>query len=213
MPLLLTPRGLADAGQRLVREFCSTNGYSCPALIEPTKDSLNARLRGYYHVNSCAFYRQRTAHEPTPGIYVMVDKCARPGYAAQAWSWPGYVIDRTPYGVYAHELGHHFDFVLTTKLNMKKRNGKLLWFCESLMKETKEPKLTNYCPNPAEWFAEMFRLFLTNSELLKELRPKTHEGIFCHLNPVEMRPWQKVLVGAPERTIAQAAKKIQEANK
>ena len=35
--------------------------------------------------------------------------------------------------------------------------------------------LTSYCPNNAEWFAEMFRLSITNSQLLQQLRPRTYK--------------------------------------
>lgn len=202
MPLILTPRGLADAGRKLVFKFCQVNGLKQPLLIEPTNGDEDPLLRGYYHVNSCAFYRERTSYTKEPAIYVMVDKCARPGYAAQAWSWPGYVIDRTPYGVYAHELGHHIDAMLTKKPD---------WFCQRIMRASGEPKLTNYCPNPAEWFAEMCRLFITNPDLLCRVRPKTYLLLIQHLQPVEWRPWETVLKGAPERTVAQAAKKITQA--
>lgn len=42
------------------------------------------------------------------------------------------------------------------------------------MEESGELPITSYAPNPAEWFAEIFRLFVTNHGLLKQLRPKTY---------------------------------------
>lgn len=46
-------------------------------------------------------------------------------------------------------------------------------YSEIVMNESGEKPLTSYCPNPAEWFAEMFRLFMTNAKLLECVRPKT----------------------------------------
>lgn len=190
MPLILTKQGMVDAGKRLVTRFCEANRLPVPDICELTpEDSL-------YHVGSCAFYRWKR-------ICIMVDKCGQLGYGGMRWSWPGYVIDRTPYGVLAHECAHHVDLCLG---NFK---GKY-WseFGEGLMKESGEEKLTNYCPNPAEWFAEMGRLFITNPNLLRLVRPITYRLLRKRLIPIETRPWEVVLRHAPERTRAMAKKKI-----
>lgn len=196
MPLLLTPEGLATAGQSLVTRFCQVNNLVVPQLIELTSEDQ------LYYLGTCGFYRRNKIH-------VMTSKCARPGRGGMAWSWPGYVIDRTPYGVYAHELGHHCDVLLGEGLGI--RSGKY-WsdFSTKLMNQSGEPKLTNYCPNPSEWFAEMMRLFITNSDLLRCARPKTYKLLTDYLTPVVTQPWRKVLASAPERTKVMALKKIKE---
>lgn len=194
MPLVLTKTGLADAGERLVTRFCKANGLVVPSIVRLTPESSDL-----YYVGSCAFYRRNR-------ICIMLPKCAHPGTAGMAWSWPGYIIDRTPYGVLAHETGHHVD------LSKGERPGRY-WseLGERIMKESGEAKLTNYCPNPAEWFAEMSRLFITNPDLLRLIRPVTYRLLRGFLEPVETRPWRKVLAGAPPRTIAVAEKRIREA--
>ena len=42
-----------------------------------------------------------------------------------------------------------------------------------LRRESGERQITSYCPNDAEWFAEIMRLFITNHALLYTIRPKT----------------------------------------
>lgn len=120
-----------------------------------------------------------------------------------AWSFPGYVIDRTPYGVLQHEQGHAVDFLCGT-------GGGAYFsdFSQTVRKLAGEERLTNYCPNDAEWFAEMFRLFVTNSDLLRRVRPRTFGLLRTYFRPVIDHDWRVVLRDAPDRTIEQALKKI-----
>jgi hypothetical protein len=155
------------------------------------QDPIAARL------GTCAFYRH---HQTT----IWIPACANIGYGGRAWSYPGYVIDRTPYGVLQHELGHAADLAKGIG-----RSGYYSNFSVNMRKAAQEDRITGYCPNDAEWFAEMFRLFVTNSDLLKKLRPRTYAALKEHFKPVIDKPWRKVLKDAPERTIAQAAKKIE----
>ena len=69
-------------------------------------------------------------------------------------------------------------------------------------------KLTNYCPNDAEWFAEIFRLFVTNSDLLRLIKPRTYSELRKLYKPVIDDPWRLVLKDAPERTLLAASNKI-----
>ncbi|TWA73960.1 hypothetical protein FBZ83_12627 [Azospirillum brasilense] len=103
-----------------------------------------------------------------------------------------------PYGVLAHELGHHVDVLRSTTVDRYRGN-----FSADLRRQASEPKLTNYCPDDGEWFAEMFRLFVTNPDLLRGLRPRTYAALiergFC---PVFCSDdWRTRLAGAPARTI------------
>ena len=56
--------------------------------------------------------------------------------------------------------------------------------------------MTGYYPNDNEWFAEMFRLFVTNPDLLRLLRPCTHALMVARWLTVETRTWDVVLAGA-----------------
>ena len=107
-----------------------------------------------YNLATCGFYRPTTIH-------IMVEKCAARGFGGRAWSWPGYAVDRTPYGVIQHELGHHVDSIRFKA--PKAIFSKLIW------EESKEAPLTGYLGTDKdevtfymEWFAENFRLFVTN---------------------------------------------------
>lgn len=180
----MTRDEMAARGAALVALFCRANKLPAP------------RLHGMVPVRgACGLYRARGHH-----IHVDTARCARLGWGGPAWSWPGYIIDRTPYGVHAHEMGHHIDHVMGgVALVARLAAG--------------EDRLTNYCPNNGEWFAEMCRLFATNPALLAAVRPATYNHLTGRLGlkPVEQRPWPVVLAGAPARTLAMAARRISEA--
>lgn len=117
-------------------------------------------------------------------IVVDVQRCARPGYGGRAWSWPGYKVDRTPYGVVCHELGHHW--------HLSGAEPRKLEHEFRLAVRGEEP-VTNYAPDTGEEIAESFRLFTTNPSLLAAIRPETHAFLRSRLEPVEARSWREVL--------------------
>ena len=139
----------------------------------------------------------------------MVPKCAAKGYGGRAWSWPGYVIDRTPFGVLQHELGHHVDA-------LKFKDGEV--FSKTLHSFSQEPPLTGYLGTDKqaltfymEWFAENFRLFVTNPALCQTLRPKFFQGMLGQgFKPLVLGTWEERLqqLNATPRIVAQARKKI-----
>lgn len=188
----LSKPGLAQQGIILITDFCDLNGIKAPAVLAMS-DSEVKTFGG-----TCAYYRPSY-------IKLNVGACAAPGYGGRAWSWPSYVIDRTPYGVYAHELGHHVDVKLS-KIRGRYRGD----FSINLRATTLEQRITNYCPDDGEWFAEIFRLFVTNPDLLRRIRPKTYDMLSKILKPVTLGSWEEVLHrnGATDRIIGQARKKI-----
>lgn len=176
-------------GCSLLYEFCDKNSIQYPTINKIKKKD--------WYFSVCAYYRKDT-------INICVEKCTHIGTANRAWSYPGYVIDRTPYGVVAHELGHHIDLELGDD-----KGAYFSDFSSKMRAKTKEVKLTNYCPNDAEWFAEMFRLFVTNPDLLRLLRPKTFRAILdTGLQPRNDDTWDDVLFLSPERTYTMTEKKI-----
>lgn len=180
---------LLAAGVGLAKAFCETNSLKLPSLEVVTPAS-------WRFSSTCAYYRPET-------VTICVERCAHIGHGGQAWSYPGYVIDRTPYGVVQHELGHHVDYVRSETKGAYGGD-----FSVKMRQAADEPKLTNYCPNDWEWFAEMFRLFVTNSDLLRAVRPRTYALLRdTGLEPVVTEPWREILKAAPERTIEMAARK------
>lgn len=178
-------RTLFERGVDLHVDFCRANHLRPPPVIE---SDLPGRL------GTCAFYRPDR-------IVITVAKCAAVGLAGASWSFPGYVIDRTPYGVLQHEQGHAVDVLCG--------GGRAYYsgFSAAVRKMSGEAKLTNYCPNDAEWFAEMFRLFVTNSDLLRVVRPRTYGILRGYFRPVVDRPWRVILEGAPDRVFDQVIRK------
>lgn len=201
---------LSEHGEDTMRRFCEINNLPVPEVRYLTKEDR------HYHLGTCAFYRPHT-------ISIAVDKCARNGYGGRAWSWPGYVIDRTPYGVFQHELGHHVDnhfFDASLMVNPASCYG--LFSYRIYMESGAEKPLTGYLGTDKErqtfymeWFAEIFRLFVTNPQLLEEVRPGAHKALRARLQPVHLVPWGTVLWShyAPERIVKMAEKKIAEVAK
>jgi len=180
-------------GCERVQLFCEVNGLSTPKIAAHEVED--------WRVGACAYYRNDT-------IKICLSACATPCTESQSrnWNWPGSTTDREPYGVLCHELGHHCDRV----------SGKRQWsygseYCQEVMKESREEPITSYCPNPAEWFAEIFRLFVTNSALLKLLRPKTHAILLRKFKPVSNEDWVaelSTIYEAPPRILLNLKKKI-----
>lgn len=178
-------------GIALMQQFCEANSLVVPAV--------NVRAKAEWRFDVCAYYR------PTY-IEVCLDKCALIGTAGMQWSYPGYTVDRTPYGVIQHELGHHVDVTLSTRVNQYRGD-----FSINLRKETGEKPISGYCPNDGEWFAEIFRLFVTNPNLLRAIRPETYKRLSDRFVPVVSDSWEVVMAQAPDRTMAACAKKVGEA--
>lgn len=185
----MTKNDLFSTGMELLQEFCSANTLTQPAVRAVLRED-------WRFPQTCAYYRSSM-------ITICIPACSPLGMGGRAWSWPGYVIDRTPHGVLQHELGHYVDQLLSERKGSYGGD-----FSTRVRDRAGEEKLTNYCPNDWEWFAEMFRLFVTNSDLLRVVRPKTHSLLKEHFRPVVDAPWREVLRNAPARTIEMAAKKM-----
>lgn len=182
---------LATMGHSVMATFCERNSVVPPTIrqVEPSA----------WIVGPCAYYRRGVTS-------ICVPKCAAIGTAGRAWSYPGYTVDRTPYGVLQHELGHHVDVTRSTR-----RGNYYGDFGVQLRAVSGEKPITSYCPNDAEWFAEMFRVFVTNPDLLRLVRPRTHRELRACFEPVFEDTWRDRLKDAPARTITAAERHIEAA--
>lgn len=90
------------------------------------------------------------------------------------------IDDSSPYGIAAHELGHHWTFI---------QGRKTLW---SLWPKTE--RLTEYEPCVEEAIAESFRLFMCNPDALLRLRPERYTFFLSRgLQPIERRGFLQVM--------------------
>lgn len=178
-------------GLAVMTGFCEQN-----SLPTPTVRQFH---RSQWSFGACAYYRRDVTT-------ICVEKCAAAGTAGRQWSFPGYTVDRTPYGVLQHELGHHVDVLRGSKPGA-------YWseFSAAVRGTTGEKAITSYCPNDAEWFAEMFRVFVTNPDLLRLVRPRTHRELRQCFEPLFTDTWRDRLSGAPDRTITAAERHIEAA--
>jgi len=163
---------LANLGVNIATMFCEKNNIRMPTLhiLDDENDPEYQKIKRFA---TCGYYRRNH-------VYVGVGLCAHqnPNY-----SWAGFISDRTPYGVIQHELGHHVDEV-KTGVDIYRNRGAML-FSTEIRKRSGEKRITSYCPNDMEWFAEIFRLFVTNPDLLSKIRPKTYAALIdSGLKPV-----------------------------
>lgn len=183
-------------------------GLASPIVLNlPTRSlEINELMAKDYRSNmfgACAYYR-------SGNIFICLEACQTPCGEANSrnWTWSGSTIDREPYGVLAHELGHHCDMFVSK--NKYKYSGD---YGVRVMDQSGEAPLTGYCPNPAEWFAEMFRLFVTNHALLRKVRPRTWELLICRWNAVSGDDWiQELGDDVPERIIRSNRNKMGKAH-
>ena len=192
----MTKQELFDKGRLLVTQFCNMNGLPSLEITSITRDE--------WYVSACAFYRPFTKLKKQPYIHICLQECASPAQENQIrnWNWPGNTVDREPYGVLAHEAGHHLDWYMGTK-----KGSYFSEYSTKVMLETQEKPISSYCPNPAEWFAEMARLFITNAPLLKLLRPITYERLSSDgfISPCpSLEDWRANLLGTPPARIVKS---------
>ena len=175
-------RRLFLKGRKLCLEFCKLNGIKPPKIHVIDQDHEKWRIPGrQWYVNK--------------HLSIKILSCDALGYGG---SYPGYTIDRTPYGIICHGLGRHLDWVYS---NPRKS------LTESIIHQGEYEDSINSQAH----FAEMFRLFLTNPNLLEQLRPATFGSLKSMFIPVVDHTWEQVLWNAPLRTWNQSVKKVEDA--
>ena len=172
-----TPQKLYLAGLKLVQDFAEANDIPLPRFITSfdltTDDATIRRLVGDAHWRN-------TGMQWGKNIWVNVLVAARPGRGTyRQWSFPGYKVDRTPYGVIAHEFGHWVAKV------------RRLRFAAAFYRAR---PVSGYEPNRSEAIAETIKLFITNSDLLRRGSPVRWEGLTdSGLVPVVTDTYDRVL--------------------
>lgn len=173
----LNKEDLAQLGISVLDKFCSVNDIKPPniELSYFITDPLSIKIK---RVGTCGYYRNNS-------IFVSVPLCS---HQHPMYSWAGYISDRTPYGVIAHELGHYVDDVKSKECHQG--------FSNYIRRMSKEEPITSYSPNTQEWFAEIFRLFITNPDLLRIIRPIAYEKILeFGINPIITQDFIEILEG------------------
>lgn len=186
----LDHQGLLARGINRVQTFCGVNKITCPDIVWEQE---------IWNWSACAFYRPETIHIHLPA-------CGYPctPFQTRNWTWPGSTTDREPFGVLCHELGHHCDWTASDK-----KGAYFGSYSIDVRADCKESQLTSYCSNDAEWFAEMFRLFVSNHALLKLLRPRTWMKLTERWLPVSPDDWHEELgPQVPARVVTNLEKKI-----
>lgn len=159
-------RVLFNSGINLINEFSLLN--DIPKVTVKVQEDSGEGLKGYYYDNSST-------------LYILLENCSR---INPMYSFPGFTSNATAQGVVVHEYGHYLT------------SGKFKPFKESLKsvkKRINEPCITSYCSNTKEWFAEQLKLFITNPELLKLIRPNTYKEFCKYWKPLDKGTYMEVL--------------------
>lgn len=153
----LSKEELAIRGRDLALEFLNVNDLNPPEyMIRSMRHLIGGKPKGSY---GCGFYFPNSHR-----IIVSADDCSLPSPGLpRRWSFPGYITDRTPMGVMAHETGHAVDKLMGYPSN----HG---FSCKAIRGE----RLTSYEPNSSEKFAETMRLFILNPGLLHQVAPQRY---------------------------------------
>lgn len=174
-------------------------------------------------MSACAYYRPDTignrarqgytGGECCYGINLCTVLCQVPCVeaAVRNWSWPGNAVDREPYGVMCHELWHHVDWCTG-----ESKGRYFSDYCEQVAaKAGGEPGITSYADtNPAEYLAEAGRLFTTNPDLLRLLRPKTYGILASRWKRITAADWRQALgANVPNRVVKALINKIKNARR
>ena len=161
---------LNKAVQDLANSKCSFD-YTTPDLI--LTDTMGA-------IPGCGLYRYPNS------IYIIPDECAKRNYSDYRWR-----VNRTLHGVIIHEYGHHFERMLYDEDILTESNIKNIF----------KPKndITNYSDvNYKENFAESFRVYITNPELLKAINKEKYnffQKLIKTENDGKLEQWIETFTG------------------
>lgn len=161
-------RVLFNDGVNLINEFLKLNNLgNIIIFINSPKRSSNS-FCGWYEFD-------------TNELHIILDSCARMN---PMYSYPNFTSNRTPQGVLVHEFGHYLS---SNKYKPYKYSN------STIKNRIQEKCITSYCPNSDEWMAEMLKLFITNPDLLKNIRPNTYKEFIKYWKPLNRGMYKEVL--------------------
>lgn len=159
-------RVLFNSGINLINEFSLLN--DIPKVAVRVKGNIDKRLKGYYYDNDST-------------IHVILENCSR---INPMYSFPGFTSNATAQGVVVHEYGH---YLTSSRFKLFKES------LNAIKKRINESCITSYCPDTKEWFAEQLKLFITNPDLLKLIRPNTYKEFCKYWKPLDKGTYMEVL--------------------
>jgi hypothetical protein len=200
--MTMNKQELFDEGLKRCQAFCNTHGIPQPHHVFNSKVEANRHRRDFLRPKWLGAQMYEN-NEYLVGVNIKKCRVATrvPGWS---WTYPGYKVDLTPMGVLCHEFGHHVDCALGG-------NGKYISRFKAWREVVdNEEEISGYEPNYLESFAETFRLFMTNPDLLRAGRPDRWEYFTETLSfkPIHTTPWKKVLKHAHPRIISAAERWI-----
>lgn len=200
-----------------MRMHCSAYRIRTPDVNIVSKDYWPFQTMGFFRTYISRRVKRNleqvmhTSINDHPTIFICLDRCSS---ANQLLNFPGGIIDTTPVGILCHQLGHYLDCIRSNPSEKKSYYGNR---AEELLHH-KELPLTRYeIDKPYEVLAETYRLFVSNPDLLRELRPKTFENLCLEFTDHATyqvyrhrdRPWKKALRGCSTRIKSFTLNKVQ----
>jgi hypothetical protein len=192
---------LFELGLARALDWLDAHNLPRPAHVFRSREDANKHRRNFMPKT---WYGAHIYEDKQSTIAINLKRC-RVATRVPGWSWtfPGYKSDLTPFGIVCHEFGHHVDHTLGGNRGISYRKP----WQKIILEET---EVSGYEPNHHEAFAEAFRLFLTNPDLLRCGRPERWSYFVDKLQlvPPDDSPWQEVLRHAHPRIVAAAKKWI-----
>lgn len=135
-------------GRDIISRFCKLNKIDQPII---TNKKCDPRYYGFYSYGSNEIVYDKKQCRVSVNV---------PGFQ---WAYTGYKADVTVAGILSHEMGHYVDDYFGYPSQRIKRFVR------------KEKSVSSYEPDGCEIFAEAFRLFLLNPNLLQLACPRRYE--------------------------------------
>lgn len=173
--MIYTKRQLCEMAINLIDNFCELNNIPKPKFDidwETGTTQTEGIVCGHFTFG-------------TDVLHLQPNRCANPNPNKD---WPGFFYDRTCYGVMCHEFAHYVDNLSPSLFNIK-------LISTELRQIANEPSFNRDPKDDYEYFADVFKLFVTNPDLLRITRPSIFKLLTetYKLSPIILEDYRTVL--------------------
>lgn len=173
--MIYTKRQLCEMSINLIDKFCELNNIPKPK-FDIDWETGTTQTEGI----ACGHFTFGT-----DVLHLQPNRCANPNPNRD---WPGFFYDRTCYGVMCHEFAHYVDNLSPSLFNVK-------LISTELRQISNEPSFNKDPKDDYEYFADVFKLFVTNPDLLRITRPSVFKLLTetYKLSPIILEDYKTVL--------------------
>lgn len=202
MPIICDPHNFDKAANFLqclteLTSYFGKLGMLMPCGIDLEPPAANSKAFSVQNAKTFGLYTNYPGEGPRVMVNVSLSRVPHK-VPVRVWTLTGYKTDLTAAGILAHEFGHYFD---DEKGGICDRGTKTYATMFKLWQE--EGCVSSYCPIVREWFAETFRVWFLNPNLLEVAKPKTAQFMLdIGLPKSHDLTWEEVFAHAHPKWIA-----------